>query len=191
MSDNNLELYEKIVSVSRNTKVVKGGRRFSFGVIVVVGDKKGKVGVGHGKATEVMDAREKASAAAKRNMFKIPLREGRTIHHDIIAKYGPGKVLLRTAPQGSGIIAGGSVRAIFEAIGIKDVVAKSLGSSNPHNVIKATLEALKRINSPKQIAEKRNLKIGEIITRREGSAKTAIKEVTAEDQANKVVKSKK
>lgn len=171
MSDN-LELYEKIVSVSRNTKVVKGGRRFSFGVIVVVGDRKGRVGIGLGKATEVMDARVKASASAKRNMFKIPLREGRTIHHDIVAKFGPGKVILRTAPQGTGIIAGGSVRAIFEAIGIKDVVAKSLGSSNPHNVIKATLEALKKINSPKQIAEKRSMKIGEVISRREGTNKS-------------------
>lgn len=187
----NLELYEKIVSVSRNTKVVKGGRRFSFGVIVVVGDRKGRVGVGLGKATEVMDAKVKASSAAKKSMFKVPLREGRTIHHDITAKFGPGKVILRTAPQGTGIIAGGSVRAIFEAIGIKDVVAKSLGSSNPHNVVKATLSALRQISSPKQIAERRTLKIGEIISRREGSAKSEAVVSVESDEAPKAKKIKK
>lgn len=179
------EIFEKVAYVGRNTKVVKGGRRFSFSVIIVAGDKKGRVGVGLGKATEVILAREKATAAAKKSMIKIPLREGRTLHHDTIGRFGSGKVILRTAPTGTGIIAGGPVRAVFEALGITDVVSKSLGSNNPHNMIKATLDALKRIRSPKYIADKRSLKVGEIVSRRETTAKESVlKHVDSESQAS-------
>ncbi len=163
----NLEIYKKIVDVARTTKVVKGGRRFSFGVIVVTGDRKGRIGVGLGKAAEVMDANEKATNEAKRNMIKVPLRDGRTLHHDVIGRFGAGRVIMRSAPAGTGIIAGGAVRAVCEALGIKDVVAKSIGSTNPHNLIKATLNALTLTRSPRFTAEKRGKKVGEIVGRRE------------------------
>jgi len=175
------EIFEKVAYVGRNTKVVKGGRRFSFSVIIVIGDKKGRVGVGLGKATEVIMAKEKAATAAKREMIRVPLREGRTLHHDSIGRFGAGKVLLRSAPTGTGIIAGGPVRSVLEALGIKDVVSKSLGSNNPHNMIKATLDALRRVNSPKFIADKRSLKVGEIVSRREFGVKSVSSEGTSKE----------
>src|SRR5579871_4127210 len=167
------DLVEKLVSINRVAKVVKGGRRFGFAALVVVGDGKGRVGHGAGKAREVPEAIRKATEQAKRAMVRIPLREGRTLHHDIEGHYGAGRVVLRTAPQGTGIIAGGPMRAVFEALGVQDVVAKSVGTSNPHNMIKATFDALTRMRSPRAIAAKRGKKVGEIVGRREagGDAK--------------------
>ena len=158
----NTEFKDKLVSINRITKVVKGGRRFAFSALVVVGDQSGSIGIGHGKAKQVPDAIKKATETAKRKLFKIPLREGRTIHHDILGKDGSGKVLLRTAPSGTGIIAGGAIRAACEVIGIQDIVAKSLGSSNPINVLRACLKGLKNQNSPKQISKIRGKTIAEI-----------------------------
>jgi len=162
----NIEFIEKLVCVNRVTKVVKGGRNFGFAAMVVVGDKKGLVGFGTGKAKEVTEARSKATKMAKKNLVRIPLREGRTVHHDSIGKYGAGKVVVRNAPSGTGIIAGGAMRAVFEAVGIQDVVAKSLSTSNPYNLVKATFDALERTDSPKRLAAKRGKKVGEIISRR-------------------------
>ena len=156
------EYKEVLVSVKRVAKVVKGGRRFGFSVVMVAGDGKGRVGYGLGKAKEVMEARTKASQAAKKDMIRVYLKENRTIHHDIIGHSGAGRVLLRSAPAGTGIIAGGSMRAVCEMLGFHDVVAKSLGSSNVHNMIGATFDALNKLASPKQVAERRNKKIGEI-----------------------------
>ena len=170
MSVNN-ENFAKLVSVNRNAKVVKGGRRFSFGAIVVAGNQNGMVGLGTGKAAEVLEANEKAKREAMDRMIKIPLKEGRTIHHDVVGKFGSGLVKMRTAAPGTGIIAGGPIRAVCEALGIKDIVVKSLGSSNPHNMIKAALNALKKTCSPKFISEKRGKKVGEIISRREKKVK--------------------
>ena len=167
MVNNNIEIIEKLVKVNRCTKVTKGGRKFSFSVIVVVGDKKGKVGYGLGKADEVMDAKRKASDEARKNMFKIPLREGRTLHHDIVGKFCSGKVVMRAAPAGTGVIAGGPTRPLFEVLGIKDIVAKSVGSNNPHNVVKAAIMGLRNINTPKMIADKRGKKLAEIASQRE------------------------
>lgn len=164
------ELVEKLVHVNRVAKTVKGGRTMSFAAIVVVGDKKGRVGYGSGKATEVPDAIVKATNEAKRNMVRIPLREGRTLHHDIHGRFGAGKVVLRTAPSGTGIIAGGPMRAIFEVLGVQDIVAKSMGTNNPYNMIKATFDALQGINSPRMVAAKRGKKVGDIVSRREGTA---------------------
>ena len=157
-----VEFKDKLVSISRITKVVKGGRRFAFSALVVVGDQSGSIGVGHGKAKQVPDAIKKATETAKKKLFKIPLREGRTIHHDVLGKDGAGKVLLRSAPSGTGIIAGGAIRAACEVIGIQDIVAKSLGSSNPINVLRACLKGLKNQNSPKQISKIRGKTIAEI-----------------------------
>lgn len=170
------ELVDKLVHINRVAKVVKGGRRFSFAAIVVVGDQRGRVGCGSGKAKEVPEAIRKATEAAKKGMVKIPLREGRTLHHDAYGRFGAGKVVMRAAPAGTGIIAGGSMRAVFETVGIQDVVAKSLGSQNPYNVIKATFDALKNINSPKNVASKRGKKIGDIVGRRDGASATVVKE---------------
>ena len=156
------ELQEKLVSVNRVAKVVKGGRRFAFSALVVVGNYAGSIGVGHAKAKQVPDAIKKATENAKNSMFQVPLREGRTLHHDVLSKDGAGKVLLRSAPSGTGIIAGGAIRAACEVVGIKDVVAKSLGSSNPINVLRACLKGLKSQNSPKFIANTRGKKISEI-----------------------------
>lgn len=161
-SSNESENKEVLVSVKRVAKVVKGGRRFGFSVVIVAGDGKGRVGYGLGKAKEVMEARTKASQAAKKDMIKVYLKENRTIHHDIVGHYGAGKVLLRSAPAGTGIIAGGAMRAVFEMLGLHDVVAKSLGSSNVHNMVGATFDALSKLASPKQVAERRNKKVGEI-----------------------------
>ena len=161
------EFVEKLVGINRVAKVVKGGRRFGFAAIVIVGDRKGRVGHGSGKAREVPEAIHKATEQARRNMVRIPLREGRTLHHDIIGHYGAGEVLLKPAVPGSGIIAGGPMRAIFEALGVQDVVAKSLGTSNPHNMIKATFEALQRSVSPRSVAARRGKKVSDILRGRE------------------------
>ena len=160
------EFTEKLVSINRVAKVVKGGRRFGFSAIVVVGDGKGRVGFGLGKAREVPEAIRKGTEKAKRSMIRIPLREGRTLHHDVQADYGAGRVVVRAAQAGTGIIAGGPMRAIFECLGVQDVVAKSIGTSNPHNMIRATFEALSRVMSPRQVAARRGKKVGDILGRR-------------------------
>ncbi len=160
------ELVEKLVCVNRVTKVVKGGRNFGFAAIVVVGDKKGMVGYGTGKAKEVSEARNKATKAARKNMVRISLREGRTIHHDSEGKFGAGKVVIRTASSGTGVIAGGVMRTVFEALGIQDIVSKSLRTSNPYNLVKATFNALQNTESPKRLASKRGIKISDLINRR-------------------------
>ena len=162
------EFTDKLVHINRVAKVVKGGRRFGFAALVVVGDEKGRVGFGHGKAREVPEAIRKATDAAKRNLIRVPLREGRTLHHDIDGRWGAGKVTLRTAPPGTGIIAGGPMRAVFETLGIKDIVAKSVGTSNPHNMIKATFVALEKLNSPRMVATRRGKKVGDLLGRRDG-----------------------
>jgi small subunit ribosomal protein S5 len=165
------ELAERLVSINRVAKVVKGGRRFGFAALVVVGDRKGRVGYGAGKAREVPEAIRKATEQARRGMIRVPLREGRTLHHDIVAGYGAGRIVLRAALPGTGIIAGGPLRAIFEALGVHDVVAKSLGSSNPHNMIKAAFRALSRVSSPRAVAARRGKKVSEILGPREGAAR--------------------
>src|SRR6056300_644163 len=156
------ELVDKLVGINRVAKVVKGGRRFGFAALVVVGDTKGRVGFGSGKAKEVPEAIRKATEAAKRNMIRVPLRDGRTLHHDIEGHFGAGHVVLRAAPAGTGIIAGGPMRAVFETLGIQDIVAKSIGTSNPHNMIKATFDAFNSMNSPRNIANKRGKKVADI-----------------------------
>ena len=160
------EFVEKLVAINRITKVVKGGRRFGFSALVVVGNQNGKIGIAHAKAKQVPDAIKKANDLAKRNLIQIPLREGRTIHHDIYGKDGAGRIKLRSAPKGTGIIAGGPVRAVCEVLGIKDIVAKSMGTANPHNVIRACLKALSNQHSPKHISTIRNKKISEIVEKR-------------------------
>ena len=172
MEKNNTELLEKLVHINRITKVVKGGRRFGFAALVVAGDAKGQVGYGSGKAKEVPEAIKKATDKAKKEMIRVPLREGRTVHHDVIGIHGAAKVLVRSAPAGTGIIAGGPMRAVFEALGIQDIVAKSVGSSNPHNMVRATFEALKMVSSPKIIAMRRGLKVNDITKRRKNSELT-------------------
>ena len=158
----NIDFKDKLVSINRITKVVKGGRRFAFSALVVVGNQIGSIGVGHGKAKQVPDAIKKATETAKNNLFKIPLLNGRTLHHDVLGKDGAGKVLLRSAPSGTGIIAGGPIRSACEVLGIKDIVAKSLGSSNPMNVLRACVKGLKNQNSPKLIAKIRGKNNAEI-----------------------------
>ena len=160
------EFVDKLVHINRVAKVVKGGRRFGFAALVVVGDQKGRVGFGHGKAREVPEAIRKATETAKRGMIRVPLREGRTLHHDISGRHGAGKVLLRSSPPGTGIIAGGPMRAVFECVGVQDVVTKSMGSSNPYNMVRATFEALKKQVSPRMVAAKRGKKVSDIIGRR-------------------------
>ena len=167
------DLIDKLVSINRVAKVVKGGRRFGFAALVVVGDGKGRVGYGSGKAKEVSDAMRKALETAKKSVIRFPLREGRTVHHDLYGRFGAGKVIIRTAPVGTGIIAGGPMRAVFEALGVQDVVAKSVGTSNPHNMLKATFDALDGMKSPRAIAAKRGKVVGEIVERREGKAAAA------------------
>jgi small subunit ribosomal protein S5 len=161
------ELIEKLVSINRVSKVVKGGKRFAMAALVVVGDGKGRVGAGSGKAREVPEAIKKATDAARRRMRRFPLREGRTLHHDVKGSYGAGKVVLRAAPPGTGIIAGGPMRAVFEALGVQDVVAKSVGTSNPHNMIRATFAALSQMSSPRLVAMRRGKKVGEILGRKQ------------------------
>ena len=157
---------DKLVHINRVAKVVKGGRRFGFAALVVVGDQKGRVGFGHGKAREVPEAIRKATEAAKRALVRIPLKEGRTLHHDVAGRWGAGKVILRAAPAGTGIIAGGPMRAVFETLGMHDVVAKSLGSSNPYNLVRATIDALKHEDSPRSVAARRGLKVSTLQSRR-------------------------
>ncbi|MGF1455694.1 MAG: 30S ribosomal protein S5 [Alphaproteobacteria bacterium] len=172
--DRDNEFVDKLVHINRVAKVVKGGRRFGFAALVVLGDQKGRVGFGHGKAREVPEAIRKATDSAKRNMIRVPLREGRTLHHDIEGRHGAGKVVLRSAPPGTGIIAGGPMRAVFETLGVQDVVAKSLGTANPYNMVRATFDALKKEMSPRTIAAKRGKKVSEIIARRsDGPAESA------------------
>ena len=156
------DIKEKLVAINRITKVVKGGRRFGFAALVVVGDTKGRVGFGSGKAREVPEAIKKATDDAKKNMVKVPLKEGRTLHHDMKGHFGAGRVVLRTAPSGTGIIAGGPMRAVFETLGVQDIVAKSIGTSNPHNMIKATFDAFSSMHSPRNVANKRGRKVSEI-----------------------------
>ena len=160
------ELVDTRVHINRVAKVVKGGRRFSFAALVVVGDGNGRVGYGTGKAREVPEAIRKATDQAKRTLIRVPLREGRTLHHDIAGRFGAGKVILRSAPPGTGIIAGGPMRSVFETMGVADVVCKSNGTQNPHNMIKATFEALKQLQSPRSVAARRGLKVGDIVARR-------------------------
>src|SRR6201991_4908811 len=158
-------LVDKLVTINRVAKVVKGGRRFAFAALVVVGDQKGRVGYGAGKAREVPEAIRKATERAKKTMIRVPMKEGRTLHHDIEGRYGAGKVVLRRAVAGTGIIAGGPLRAVFETLGIGDVVAKSLGSRNPHNMVKATFAALERCASPRSVANRRGKKVSELFRR--------------------------
>ncbi len=164
--DRDGEFVDRLVHINRVAKVVKGGRRFGFAALVVVGDQKGRVGFGHGKAREVPEAIRKATDAAKRAMIRVALREGRTLHHDVRGRHGAGKVVLRAAPQGTGIIAGGPMRAVFETLGMQDVVAKSLGSSNPYNLVRATFDALKNEDSPRAVAARRGLKVSTLQARR-------------------------
>ncbi|CAN5214898.1 30S ribosomal protein S5 [soil metagenome] len=160
------EFVDKLVHINRVAKVVKGGRRFGFAALVVVGDQKGRVGFGHGKAREVPEAIRKATEAAKRGLIRVPLREGRTLHHDVNGRHGAGKVVCRAAPPGTGIIAGGPMRAVFETLGVQDVVAKSFGSSNPYNMVRATFDALKNEDSPRGVAARRGIKVSTLQARR-------------------------
>ncbi|MCR9257369.1 MAG: 30S ribosomal protein S5 [Alphaproteobacteria bacterium] len=183
------EFTEKLVGINRVAKVVKGGRRFGFAALVVVGDGRGRVGFGTGKAREVPEAIRKATDEAKKTMIRVPLREGRTLHHDIRGHYGAGRVILRAAPPGTGVIAGGPMRAIFETLGIQDIVAKSTGTSNPHNMVRATFEALKGMNSPRQVAAKRGKRVAEIFGRdqkdEQGAAPAeAVEAAPVEETAN-------
>jgi small subunit ribosomal protein S5 len=164
------EFVDKLVAINRVAAVVKGGKRFGFAALVVVGDKKGRVGFGHGKAREVPDAIRKATDEAKKTMIRVPLREGRTLHHDGAGRWGAGKVMLRSAPPGTGLIAGGPVRAVLETLGVHDVVAKSQGSSNPYNMVRATFDALKGQVSPRHVANRRGLKVADLVSRRKDGA---------------------
>jgi small subunit ribosomal protein S5 len=168
------EFIDKLVHINRVAKVVKGGKRFGFAALVVVGDQKGRVGFGHGKAREVPEAVRKATEGAKRSLIRVPLREGRTIHHDVDGRWGAGKVTMRSAPPGTGIIAGGPMRAVFESVGMADVVAKSRGSSNPYNMVRATFEALKRQASPRTVAARRGKKVSDVIARRRDLAEATV-----------------
>jgi small subunit ribosomal protein S5 len=169
--DGGEELIEKLVHINRVSKTVKGGKRFGLAALVVVGDGKGRAGFGHGKAREVPEAISKATAAAKKAMIRVPLREGRTLHHDGLGHFGAGRVFLRSAPAGTGIIAGGPMRAVFESLGVADVVTKSIGTSNPYNMIRATFEALTEQTSPKSVAQRRGKKIADLLGR--GGSQTA------------------
>jgi len=172
------ELVDKLVAINRVAKVVKGGKNFAFAALVVVGDKKGRVGFGHGKAREVPEAIRKATEEAKKSLVRVPLREGRTLHHDGNGRWGAGKVMLRAAPAGTGLIAGGPMRAVLEVLGVSDVVAKSKGSSNPYNMVRATIDALKEQSSPRQVANRRGLKVADLVGRRKDGA--SLGEVAAE-----------
>ncbi len=176
--DEGEELIEKLVHINRVSKTVKGGKRFGFAALVVVGDGKGRAGFGHGKAREVPEAITKATAAAKKKMVRVPLKEGRTLHHDGKGRFGAGKVNVRTAPPGTGIIAGGPMRAVFESLGVADVVTKSVGSSNPYNMIRATFDALTTQTSPKSVAQRRGKKVADLLGR--GGASEVEAEASAE-----------
>lgn len=168
--EENLEFGDRLVDINRVSKTVKGGKRFGFSALVVVGDQRGRVGFGKGKAKEVPEAIRKATEKAKGNLFRVPLRESRTLHHDIEGRHGAGKVVLRTAPQGTGIIAGGPMRAVFEMLGIQDVVAKSIGSQSNYNMIRATLNALSKASSPRQVAMRRGKKVADLNRKTERQA---------------------
>lgn len=174
--DRDSEFVDKLVHINRVAKVVKGGRRFGFAALVVVGDQKGRVGFGHGKAREVPEAIRKATDQAKRQMIRVPLRDGRTLHHDVAGHHGAGRVYLRAAPAGTGIIAGGPMRAVFETLGMHDVVAKSVGTSNPYNMVRATFDALTREQSPRMVANRRGLKVSDVVSRREDASSAALED---------------
>jgi len=177
--DRKSEFVDKLVALNRVAKVVKGGKRFGFAALVVVGDQGGQVGFGHGKAREVPEAIRKATEAARRALLRVPMRDKRTLHHDSTGQHGAGKVVLRAAPPGTGIIAGGPMRAVFEMLGVKDVVAKSLGSTNPYNMVRATMNALKAQENPRGVAARRGKKVSEIVSRRRdqaGDASEAVQE---------------
>jgi small subunit ribosomal protein S5 len=168
--DGGEELVDKLVHINRVAKTVKGGRNFQFAALAIVGDQKGRVGFGQGKAREVPESIRKATDEAKKTMIRVPLREGRTLHHDAKGRWGAGKVILRAAPPGTGVIAGGPMRAVLESLGVQDVVAKSTGSSNPYNMVRATFEALKAQESPRNVAAKRGMKVGDLAGRRNDGA---------------------
>ena len=167
------EFADRLVAINRVSKTVKGGKRFGFAALVVVGDQKGRVGFGKGKAKEVPEAIRKATEQAKRQLIRVPLREGRTLHHDIEGRHGAGRVVMRTAAHGTGIIAGGPMRAVFEMLGVHDVVAKSIGSQNPYNMIRATIDGLQKQNSPRLIAQRRGKKVADILSKGEAHAASA------------------
>ena len=168
------EFADRLVAINRVSKTVKGGKRFGFAALVVVGDQKGRVGFGKGKAKEVPEAIRKATEQAKRSMVRVPLREGRTLHHDMEGRHGAGKVVMRAAPEGTGIIAGGPMRAVFEMLGLKDVVSKSLGSQNPYNMIRATIDGLKKETSPRQVAQRRGKKVADILNKGAEAVEAAV-----------------
>ncbi len=171
--DETPEFADRLVAINRVSKTVKGGKRFGFAALVVVGDQKGRVGFGKGKAKEVPEAIRKATEQAKRQMIRVQLREGRTLHHDMEGRHGAGKVVMRTAPEGTGIIAGGPMRAVFEMLGIKDVVSKSIGSQNPYNMIRATMDGLKKESSPRSVAQRRGKKVADILPKREDNVESS------------------
>ena len=175
------EFADRLVAINRVSKTVKGGKRFGFAALVVVGDQKGRVGFGKGKAKEVPEAIRKATESAKRSMIRVPLREGRTLHHDVRGHHGAGKVMMRTAPQGTGIIAGGPMRAVFEMLGVQDVVAKSIGTQNPYNMIRATIDGLKKEASPRMVAQRRGKKVADILPKQTDTAQSS--DVTVEEVA--------
>ncbi|MBW0158958.1 30S ribosomal protein S5 [Sedimentimonas flavescens] len=164
------EFADRLVAINRVSKTVKGGKRFGFAALVVVGDQRGRVGFGKGKAKEVPEAIRKATEQAKRSMVRVALKDARTLHHDVEGRHGAGKVVMRTAPAGTGIIAGGPMRAVFEMLGVQDVVAKSLGSQNPYNMIRATIDGLKKEASPRQVAQRRGKKVADILAKPEAEA---------------------
>ena len=170
------DIVEKLVHINRVAATVKGGRRFSFAALMVVGDQKGRVGFGHGKAREVPEAIRKATEEAKKSMIRVPLRESRTLHHDGNGRWGAGKVMVRSAPPGTGVIAGGPMRAVLETLGVQDVVGKSVGSSNPYNMVRATFDALKHQDSPRSVAARRNIKVSALQSRRQGGDAEAASE---------------
>jgi small subunit ribosomal protein S5 len=178
--DETPEFADRLVAINRVSKTVKGGKRFGFAALVVVGDQKGRVGFGKGKAKEVPEAIRKATEQAKRKMIRVPLREGRTLHHDIEGRHGAGKVVMRTAPQGTGIIAGGPMRAVFEMLGVQDVVAKSIGSQNPYNMIRATIDGLGKEASPRNVAQRRGKKVSDILPKTDAPAAAPAAEAEAE-----------
>ena len=171
--DENPEFADRLVAINRVSKTVKGGKRFGFAALVVVGDQRGRVGFGKGKAKEVPEAIRKATEQAKRSLIRVPLRDGRTLHHDMEGRHGAGKVVMRTAVPGTGIIAGGPMRAVFEMLGIQDVVAKSIGSQNPYNMIRATMDGLKQESSPRQVAQRRGKKVADILNKPEAATAEA------------------
>ena len=177
------EFADRLVAINRVSKTVKGGKRFGFAALVVVGDQRGRVGFGKGKAKEVPEAIRKATEQAKRQMIRVPLREGRTLHHDIEGRHGAGKVVMRTAPQGTGIIAGGPMRAVFEMLGVQDVVAKSIGSQNPYNMIRATIDGLKKEASPRSVAQRRGKKVADILRKPEAEAEAEAPAETVAEEA--------